>query len=145
MEVSSADKYETAFKEAIKAGSSALLVGGSSLDNANQKRIAELATRNRLPAICPRADYITNGGLMSHGADREEPYIIDKILKGAKPADIPVQQPTKFELVIKSQDCQADRTCYSSQRFSKSQQGNQMTESSEQRVVTSKDVQATQG
>ena len=105
MEVSSADKYETAFEEAIKAGSSALIVGGSSLDNANQKRIVELATRYRLPAICPRADYIANGGLMSYGADRVEPFeraafIIDKILKGAKPADIPVEQPKKFELVI---------------------------------------------
>jgi putative ABC transport system substrate-binding protein len=105
MEVSSADRYESAFEEAVKAGSSALVVGGSALDNANQKRIVQLATKYRLPSICPRADYIANGGLISYGADRIEPYkraaaIIDKILKGAKPADIPVEQPTKFELVI---------------------------------------------
>jgi putative ABC transport system substrate-binding protein len=104
-EVNSADRYESAFEEAVKAGSAALVVGGSSLDNANQKLIVELATRNRLPAICPRTDYIANGGLMSYGADRVEPYkraasIIDKILKGAKPSELPVEQPTKFELVI---------------------------------------------
>jgi putative ABC transport system substrate-binding protein len=105
MEVISADKYESAFEQAIKARSSAVIVGGSSLDNANQKRIVELATKHGLPALYPRADYITNGGLMSYGADRDEPFkraaaMIDKILKGAKPADLPVEQPTKFELVI---------------------------------------------
>jgi putative ABC transport system substrate-binding protein len=105
MEVTSADKYETAFYEAIKAGSSALVVGGSALDNANRKLIVDLAEKYRLPAICPRADYVVSGGLMSYGADRVEPYkraafMIDKVLKGAKPADIPVEQPTKFELVI---------------------------------------------
>jgi putative ABC transport system substrate-binding protein len=105
MEVSSADKYENAFEEALKAGSEALVVGGSALDNANQKLIIDLAAKYRLPAICPRANYVADGGLMSYGADRDEPYkraasMIDKILKGAKPTDIPVEQPTKFELVI---------------------------------------------
>ena len=105
MEVSSADRYEGAFEEAVKAGSSALVVGGSALDNANQKTILDLAGKHLLPAICPRADYIVHGGLMSYGANRDEPYkraaiMIDKILKGTKPADIPVEQPTKFELVI---------------------------------------------
>jgi putative tryptophan/tyrosine transport system substrate-binding protein len=105
MEVSSPDKYEKAFEEAIKAGSEALVVGGSALDNANQKLIVDLAAKYRLPAVCPRADYIANGGLMSYGADRDEPYkraasMIDKILKGAKPTDIPVEQPRKFELTI---------------------------------------------
>jgi putative ABC transport system substrate-binding protein len=105
MEVSSADQYENAFEEALKAGSAALVVGGSALDNANQKTIVALAAKYRLPAICPRADYIAHGGLMSYGADRDEPYrraasMIDKILKGTKPADIPVEQPKKFELVI---------------------------------------------
>jgi ABC-type uncharacterized transport system substrate-binding protein len=105
MEVSSADKYESAFKEALKAGSGALVVGGSSLDNSNQKRIADLAAKNRLPAIYPRGDYIVSGGLMSYGADRAEPFkrvasMVDKILKGTKPADIPVEQAKKFELVI---------------------------------------------
>jgi putative ABC transport system substrate-binding protein len=60
-----------------------------------------------LPAIYPRGDYIANGGLISYGANRVEPYeraaaMIGRILKGAKPAELPVEQPTKFELVINS-------------------------------------------
>jgi putative tryptophan/tyrosine transport system substrate-binding protein len=73
--------------------------------NSNQKRIAELAAKNRLPAIYARGDFIASGGLVSYGADQAEPYrrtaaMVDKILKGTKPADIPVEQPTKFEFVI---------------------------------------------
>ena len=105
MEVSSADKYEDAFKEAIKARSTALAVTLNPLANSNQKRIADLATHNRLPAICARADYVDNGCLMSYGPGydtegRDGARYVDKILKGTKPADLPVEQPTKFELVI---------------------------------------------
>jgi ABC-type uncharacterized transport system substrate-binding protein len=105
MEVSNVDKYEDAFTEATKARSAALAVTLHTLANTNQKRIADLAARNRLPAIYPRGDYVESGGLMSYGADQVEPYrraasMVDKILKGAKPADLPVEQPTKFELVI---------------------------------------------
>jgi putative tryptophan/tyrosine transport system substrate-binding protein len=105
MEVSSADKYEGAFKEAAKARSAALAVAQDSLAQFNLKLIADLAIKNRLPAIYPRGDFVTSGGLMSYGADPAETYrraalMVDKILKGAKPADLPVEQPTKFELVI---------------------------------------------
>ena len=105
MEVRSADKYEAAFQQAIKARSGALAVTQHTLAVANQKQIAELATKHRLPAIYPRQDFIASGGLMSYGGDRVEPYrrvasMVDKILKGAKPADLPVEQPTKFEFVI---------------------------------------------
>ena len=105
MEVSSADKYEGAFKEAIKARSTALAVAQDALAGSNQKQIADLAIENRLPAIYPRGEFVASGGLMSYGPDRVEPYrrgasMVDRILKGAKPADIPVEQPTKFELVI---------------------------------------------
>jgi putative tryptophan/tyrosine transport system substrate-binding protein len=105
MEVSSADKYEDAFTQATKARSAALAVTLHTLANTNQKRIADLAARNRLPAIYPRGDYVESGGLMSYGPDQTEPYkraavMVDKILKGAKPADLPVEQPTKFELMI---------------------------------------------
>jgi len=105
MEISSVDKFESAFNEAIKAGSSALVVAGGPLAASNQKRIAELAIKHRLPSIYPDIRYASAGGLMSYGADRAEPYkriasMVDKILKGAKPADLPVEQPTKFELVI---------------------------------------------
>jgi len=105
MEVSSANKYEEAFKEAIKARSGALAVLSSPLASSNQEQIAELAARNRLPAIYVQSSFITIGGLMSYGPDQTERYrrvavFLDKILKGAKPADLPVEQPTKFEFII---------------------------------------------
>lgn len=105
MEVSSADKYESAFKEATKARSAALAVTQNTLATSNLKQIAELAAKNRLPAIYTRGEYVDSGGLMYYGVDQAEPYrraavFVDKVLKGTKPADIPVEQPTKFELLI---------------------------------------------
>jgi ABC-type uncharacterized transport system substrate-binding protein len=105
MAVSSADKYEGAFKEAVKARSAALAVTADALANANGKQIADLATKARLPAIYPWSEFVDNGGLMSYGsnfaaAGRDVARYVDKILKGAKPADLPVEQPTKFELFI---------------------------------------------
>ena len=105
MAVSRADKYESAFKEAMRAHSAALAVWSTPLAASHQGRIAELATKNRLPAIYAQGSFIVNGGLMSYGADRTERYkrvavFVDKILKGAKPADLPVEQPTKFEFII---------------------------------------------
>jgi putative ABC transport system substrate-binding protein len=68
-------------------------------------QIAELAAKSRLPAIYPQIEYVEDGGLMSYGViitdlDRRAAVYVDKILKGAKPADLPVEQPMKFELVI---------------------------------------------
>jgi ABC-type uncharacterized transport system substrate-binding protein len=105
MEVSSAEKFESAFKEAIKARSAALSTSSSSFFNTYRKQIADLAIKNRLPAISSRDDFVTAGGLMSYGPERLEQYrraavFVAKILKGARPADLPVEQPTKFELVI---------------------------------------------
>ena len=105
MQVSSADKYEAAFKEAIKAHNNAVWVTLNPLANSNQKLIAELAIRHRLPSICARGDYAENGCLMSYGPGyttegKDGARYVDKILKGAKPADIPVEQPMKFELLI---------------------------------------------
>jgi putative ABC transport system substrate-binding protein len=105
IEVSSADKFESGIKEAAKVHSAALAVTGSALINSNQKRITDLAAKNRLPSIYPRTDFVDSGGLMSYGPDEAERFrraavFVDKILKGTKPADIPVEQPTKFELVI---------------------------------------------
>jgi ABC-type uncharacterized transport system substrate-binding protein len=105
MEVSNANSYDDAFKEAIKAHSAALAVTQSSLFIFNQKQIADLAAKTRLPGIYPREDFVASGGLMSYGANqakalRRAALYVDKILKGAKPADLPVEQPTKFELVI---------------------------------------------
>ena len=72
---------------------------------AHRRQLAELAVRNRLPSIAGLREYVDAGGLMSCGADFPDLYrraatYIDKILKGAKPADLPIEQPTKFELVI---------------------------------------------
>ena len=105
MEVSSADKFEGAFKDATKARSAALAVTPSAVAFSNRKQIVELAAKLRLPAIYYRDEFVDSGGLMSYGADLDDHYrraaiYVDKILKGAKPADIPVEQPTKFELVI---------------------------------------------
>jgi putative tryptophan/tyrosine transport system substrate-binding protein len=105
MEVSGADKYEGAFKEAIKARSDALAWMSSPLGSSNQRQTVELPKKYRLPAIYSRRAVVENGGLMSYGPDRDEDFrraavFVDKILKGTKPADIPVEQPMKFELVV---------------------------------------------
>ena len=73
MEVSRTDKFEGAFKEATKAGSGALAVTQNALVNSNQKRITDLAAKNRLPAIYNRGDWVVSGGLMSYGADSSNP------------------------------------------------------------------------
>jgi putative ABC transport system substrate-binding protein len=79
--------------------------GGGAFINPHMNRIAAFALKSRLPSVYPRREAVEAGGLMSYGADRTESYgrvavYVDKILKGAKPADLPVEQPTKFELVI---------------------------------------------
>jgi putative tryptophan/tyrosine transport system substrate-binding protein len=103
VEVSSVDEYESAFKGAVKARSGALAV--SPLASSNLNRIADLAVKNRLPAMYVLRDIVDRGGLMSYGPNQTETFrraavFVDKILKGAKPADLPVEQPTKFEFVI---------------------------------------------
>jgi putative ABC transport system substrate-binding protein len=105
MEVRDANDFERAFKEATKARSGALTVAQHPFTVTNRKVIADLALKNQLPSIYPRADFVESGGLMSYGADQAEAVrrvasMVDKILKGTKPADLPVEQPTKFELVI---------------------------------------------
>ena len=105
MEVSSVDKYEAAFKEAKQAGNRAVWVTLNPLANSNQRLIAEFAISNRLPSICARSDYAENGCLIAYGPGyssegKDGARYVDKILRGARPADLPVEQPTKFELVI---------------------------------------------
>jgi putative ABC transport system substrate-binding protein len=100
-----AGKIEVALKAASEAGAGALLVQPGALMDQNAAKIAELAVRHRLPAIYGWRWYVDAGGLMSYGADlidmwRRAAVFVDKILKGAKPADLPVEQPTKFDLVL---------------------------------------------
>ena len=108
MEVSSVENYEAAFKEAVEARNTALWVTLNPLANSNQKKIADLAINHGLPSICARSDYAENGCMMAYGPGygiegKDGARYVDKILKGAKPADIPVEQPMKFELVINLQ------------------------------------------
>ena len=105
IKVSSADNYESAFKEAIKMRSGALAIAQDSLAQFNLKLLSDLATKNWLPAIYSRGEFVDGGGLMAYGPDPAETYrrvavLVEKILKGTKPGDLPVEQPTKFELVI---------------------------------------------
>ena len=105
MAVSSADRYESAFEEAKKAGGAALAVTSHTLARSNHKQIDALARKYRWPAIYWRGDFVARGSLMSYGPDEAEPIkriavFVDKILKGTKPADIPVEQPKKFEFIV---------------------------------------------
>jgi putative ABC transport system substrate-binding protein len=105
-EVRDADGFEKVFAALNKERPDGLYVhGGGPVINANRKRIASFALKSRLPSIYIRREAVDDGGLMSYGADladsyRRVAYFVDRILKGAKPADLPVEQPTKFEFVI---------------------------------------------
>ncbi|MEK6601351.1 MAG: ABC transporter substrate-binding protein, partial [Candidatus Binatota bacterium] len=96
---------ETAFRAASKGRADVVLVLASAVFVLQRTQVVELAAKSRLPATYPQSDYMDAGGLMFYGpsiADlfRRAATYVDKILKGAKPADLPVEQPTKFELVI---------------------------------------------
>ena len=105
LEVRDAGEIEAVFKAATDARAGALLVYAAGILFSNPGRVAELAARSRLPAMYDLRAYVEAGGLISYGANvndiwRRAAGYVDKILKGAKPADLPVEQPTKFELVI---------------------------------------------
>jgi putative ABC transport system substrate-binding protein len=98
-------ELDRAFSDMSRARAGALTVMGSPLFVNERRRLADLAAKNRLPAVYPGRVYVDAGGLMSYGTNladllRRAATYVDKILKGAKPADLPVEQPTKFELVI---------------------------------------------
>ena len=104
-EVRAADDFDRVFAAMGKQRTDGLYVPGGGLMNANQKRVAGFALKSRLPSIYGRRAAVDAGGLMSYSADLADSYrrvavYVDKILKGAKPADLPIEQPTKFELVI---------------------------------------------
>jgi putative tryptophan/tyrosine transport system substrate-binding protein len=96
---------ETAFRNASKGHVEAVLVLASAVVAPRRTQIVDLAAKGRLPAIFPYLEYVEAGGLMSYGVQVNDLYrraaiYVDKILKGAKPADLPVEQPTKFEFII---------------------------------------------
>jgi putative ABC transport system substrate-binding protein len=101
----SPNDIDRAFEAATKAQVGALIVANQGPIISNQKRIVEFAVKRRLPTIYPNTDSIHAGGLMSYGPSQTDLYrraasYVDKILKGTRPADLPVQQPVKYELMI---------------------------------------------
>jgi putative ABC transport system substrate-binding protein len=96
---------ETAFRSASKGRAEAILVLTSPVVGSQRTHVVELSVKNRLPAIYHRRQFVEDGGLMSYGVsqndlDRRAATYVDKILKGRKPADLPVEQPTKFEFIV---------------------------------------------
>ena len=105
LDVLNASDLENAFGAASKALAGAVLVIGSPILNSHRTQIVVLAAKSRFPAIYSRPEYVQDGGLLYYGTSFPDLFhraatYVDKILKGAKPGDLPVEQPTKFELVI---------------------------------------------
>jgi putative ABC transport system substrate-binding protein len=102
---SGASEIERGIAAFASGSNGGLIVLGSTVTSAHRNLIITLAAKHRLPAVYGGRNYVTDGGLMSYGPDRVDQYrraagYVDRILKGKKPADLPVQAPTKYELVI---------------------------------------------
>ena len=105
LEVQSSDEFDNAFQTIVKDRAEPLIISPSPFFITFETRIVDFAAKNRLPSINQSSSYVQAGGLMSYGLVfgdnfRRAAYFVDKILKGTKPADLPVEQPTKFELII---------------------------------------------
>src|SRR5215468_3190962 len=105
LEVQAPKDIETSFRAASKGHADAVLARAGPVADSHRTQLADLAVKNRLPGIYDRREFVDDGGLMSYGTNfadlsRRAATYVDKILKGAKPADLPVEQPRKFELVI---------------------------------------------
>ena len=105
VEVRNASEFDAAFSAMTREGIQALIVLAGTLTSAHRKPIVDLAAKARLPAMYGDAGFVEVGGLMSYAANFAEQYrraavYVDKIVKGAKPTDLPVEAPTKFELII---------------------------------------------
>ena len=97
--------FDRAFSDMAKAHAGALAVLGSAIFNSERRRLVDLAAKHRLPTVYTSRDFVDAGGLMTYGPNLADSFrraaaYVDKILKGAKPTDLPVEQPTKFELVV---------------------------------------------
>jgi putative ABC transport system substrate-binding protein len=98
-------EVESSFRGATKARAEALLGLGGPVLNSQRTLVVELAVKSRLPAVYWRSDFVEAGGLMSYGTSftdlwRRAATYVDKIVKGANPGELPIEQPTKFELII---------------------------------------------
>ena len=105
LEVRSLDDFEGAFARAKKERAQALITTTGGLINTQQRQVLDFAAKNRLPAMYHNSEFVEAGGLMSYAPNnadlcRRAADFVDKILKGAKPADLPVEQPKKFEFII---------------------------------------------
>ena len=105
IEIKSADALDAALAQAKKDGVAGIIAPLGAFTYAHRVELARVALKHRLPGIYWVRDFVEAGGLMSYGANfadvgRRAAYFVDRILKGTKPADLPVEQPTKFELVI---------------------------------------------
>jgi putative tryptophan/tyrosine transport system substrate-binding protein len=112
LDVRKPEDLEPAFDAAIRERTDGLIVGQDGLLQANRKLIVDLAAKHRLPAIYRSMEFIEAGGLMAYGPSYPDLYrraasYVDKILRGAKPGDLPVEQPTKFELIINLKSAKA--------------------------------------
>jgi len=112
IEIKSPDDFDSALARAKKDGASGIIAPLGALTYAHRAKLVQLALKHRLPGIYWVRDYVEAGGLMSYGANfadvgRRAAYFVDRILKGAKPGDLPVEQPTKFELVINMKTAKA--------------------------------------
>jgi putative ABC transport system substrate-binding protein len=99
------DDFDSAFARAKREGAQALITSPGPLINTHQRRVLDFAAKNRLPAMYSTSEFVEAGGLMSYAPSytdlfRRAADFVDKILKGTKPADIPVEQPTKFEFIV---------------------------------------------
>jgi putative ABC transport system substrate-binding protein len=105
LKIRGSDDLETAFSSAIEAHAQAIDVLASPFFNSNRARLIDLALKYKLPAIYETGEYVRDGGLLAYGPDLSEMFrraasYVHRILGGTKPGDLPVEQPTKFELVI---------------------------------------------
>jgi putative ABC transport system substrate-binding protein len=112
VEIRTADDFERGFASVLRGRAEALVVGPGQFLFSHQRRIVEFASRHRLPSIYAWKDPVSAGGLIAYGVNipqvyRRAAYYVDKILRGTKPGDLPVEQPTKFDLVINMKTARA--------------------------------------
>jgi putative tryptophan/tyrosine transport system substrate-binding protein len=105
LEVRSLDDFDSAFARAKRDGAQAIITSAGGIISTQQRQVLDFAAKNRLPAMYPNSEYVEAGGLMSYGPSQTDLWrrasdFVDKILKGTKPADLPVEQPKKFDFIV---------------------------------------------